>query len=487
MPRSVEVDTGYTPQPKQARFHACPADEVFYGGAAGGGKSYALLYDGLTFCLRYPNIDAVLFRRTFPQLEMYHINVSRREWSPKIGKYNASKYYWQFANGSRLLFRALKNAGDENEYQTAQFPWVGFDELTHFLEDQYTYLISRNRSADIDPSIPRQVKSASNPGNIGHAWVKRRFVTPSPPNTIFVRTTAEGEKTLRCFIPAKIQDNMALMKKDPLYIGKLKSMRETEKQKLLHGNWDIAEGAAFSEWNGVVGSEGAHVVKPFTIPASWKIEMCMDWGYNRPFWIGWIAWDFDDRPWLVREWYGCQLEEFGDDEGANKGIKLDAVEVAKRALKKEGETWRVRRRIAPSDIWEDRGHGTTIGADLIRGGFNGLIAGNRAREAGKLRYHELLKHDDHGEPYFRVFETCRGFIRTFPDIILDEKNPEDVNTDGEDHPYDGCRYGLMAHTLPAGARSAPRGERTRPDYTRNRRRQLVGAGVRGGVPSWKTR
>jgi len=477
MARTLKVDVPYDPQEKQQRFHACPADEVFYGGAAGGGKSYALLYDALLFCLKYPNVDAVLFRRSFPELEMYHINIARREWPQSVGRYNATNHIWHFKNGSRLLFRALKNPGDQYEYQSAEFAWIGFDELTHFLEDQYTYLISRNRSAQLPPNVPRQVKSASNPGNIGHAWVKRRFVTPAPPNTMFSRVLPDGTKSTRCFLPAKIYDNPALMESDPTYLNKLKGMRESERKKLLDGDWDIAEGAAFAEWNTDI-----HVVHPFAVPPSWRVEMCMDWGYARPFWIGWLTWNYDDRPFLIREWYGCRLEEYGDEDGANKGIKLAAYDVAYQAVRKEADTWHVRRRIAPSDIWEERGHPTTIAQDLRRGGFNGLVKANRNREAGKLRFHELLKLDDHGEPYLRVFETCRGFIRTFPELILDEKNPEDVDSDGEDHPYDGLRYGLMAHALPPGADGTLRGERPRPGYEKRRRRRKMAT---SGVAPWK--
>ena len=458
------------------RFHTCPADEVFYGGAAGGGKSYALLHDGLQFGLRHANVDCVLFRRTFPEQEMYHIKVSRQVFPASVGKYNASKYFWQLNNGSRLLFRAMKDPGDQFQFNTAEFAWIGFDELTHFLEGQYTYLISRNRSSAIDPSVPRQIKSASNPGNIGHAWVKRRFVDPAPANTVFTRTNDMGIKRTRCFIPATIYDNQALMKADPTYIEKLMSMPLDDRKKLLDGDWDICEGAAFPEWQ----AQGYHVVHPFPIPQSWKIEMCMDWGYNRPFWIGWIAWNYDDRPYLIREWYGCQMEENADPDGANKGLKIDAVDVARMARAKEGTTWNVRKRIAPADIWKKEGLGSSIAADLARGGFNGLIKANRDREAGKVRFHELLKPDDHGEPYLRVFETCRGFIRTFPQMQYDEKNPEDVDTDGEDHPYDGCRYGLMSHNLPFGKEETARGERQGDDYKR-RRRQKVVAGS-----SWKT-
>lgn len=480
----TKIKLPYTPQEKQVLFHSCAADEVFYGGAAGGGKSYALLYDGLGFALKYANVDCVLFRRTFPQLEMYHIQVSRREWPTSIGRYNASKYYWQFNNGSRLLFRALKNPGDQYEYQTAEFPWIGFDELTHFLEDQYTYLLSRNRTAKIDPSVPRQVKSASNPGNIGHAWVKRRFVDPAPPNTIFARKVDEEESVTRCFIPAKVYDNDALMRQDPSYLRKLKSLPASEREKLLAGNWEIAEGAAFPEWHSEIDGVGYHVIKPFAVPPSWRVEMCMDWGYQRPFWIGWIAWDFDDRPYLIREWYGCKFEEDGDEDGANVGLKMPAYKVAQELLKKESLVWRVRRRICPADIWKQEGTERTIASELIRGGLQGLTPANRAREAGKQRYHTLLKPDDStGDPFFRVFSTCRGFIRTFPLTQLDEKNPEDVNSDGEDHPYDGCRYGLMARALPPGAESSRMDEPSTPNYSRRKRRQLVGAGKSGG---WKT-
>ena len=471
----------YEPQEKQILFHSCAADEVFYGGAAGGGKSYALLYDGLNFCLKHANVDAVLFRRTFPQLEMYHIQVSRREWPSAIGKYNASKYYWQFSNGSRFLFRALKNPGDQYEYQTAEFAWIGFDELTHFLEDQYTYLLSRNRTAQMDASVPRQVKSASNPGNIGHAWVKRRFVDPAPPNTIFARRLDDEDSVTRCFIPATVYDNDRLMERDPSYVRKLKSLPKDEQEKLLRGNWEIAEGAAFPEWR-----TADHVIPPFPVPPSWRVDMCLDWGYERPFWIGWIAWNYDDRPYLIREWYGCRMEEFGEEDGANKGLKMPAYKVAAEALKKESSVWRVRKRIVPADIWKQEGTEKTIASELIRGGFKGLVKANRAREAGKQRIHALLQLDDAtDEPFLRIFSTCRGIIRTLPLIQLDESNPEDVDSDGEDHAYDGVRYGLMSHNLPFAAMTERMGEPVSPEYQRRNRARRVAVGA-GASSGWKT-
>ncbi len=484
-----QVPANYVPQDKQVLFHQSLADEVFYGGAAGGGKSYALLYDGREFALRNPCIDAVLFRRTFPELEYYHIETSRREWSSKIGKYNAANHYWRFKNGSRLLFRALKDPGDEYQYQSAEFPWIGFDELTHFLEGQYTYLGSRNRSASLAPTVPRQMKSASNPGNIGHAWVKRRFVDPARPGEMFFREGSQGEMTSRIFIPAKIYDNPKLMEADPSYLDKLKALPENERRKLLGGDWDVLEGQGFPEWRRDSSpTKEAHVIDPFTLPKSWRIEMCEDWGYKRPFYLGWIAWDSDNRPWLVAEMYGCRFEMRGERGGEDKGVEMtpqDVVRAAHLLEKKRGWTGRVKRRVSDPSMWKEEG-GESIAKLHTKAGFRGMTKGSHNRTQRKLVFHQALATDRHGSPLFHVFSNCKGFIRTFPMLIIDEDNPEDINSDGEDHPYDSVGMGLQSHRLPPTAppQGPPRVE-YRPRPVGQWRGEPVGAGS-GGERPWMT-
>ena len=243
---------------KQKLFIDAKESEVLFGGAAGGGKSYGQIVDALLFALRYPRSRQLVLRRTFAELEKSLIRTSLALFPRDIYSFNSSCHTGKFKNGSCIDFGYCAVEHDVYQYQSAEYDCVRFDELTHFTEAQYVYLISRVRGAN---RYPKQIKSSTNPGGIGHSWVKARFVDAAPPSTSF--TGSDGMS--RIFIPSLLDDNRFLTTSDPGYKKRLLALPEREKKALLFGDWNIFEGQYFSEF-----SKEAHVVSPFEIPRGWR-------------------------------------------------------------------------------------------------------------------------------------------------------------------------------------------------------------------------
>ena len=249
--------------PLQYRFMTSSEDEVLFGGAAGGGKSYGQLADALVYALRYPGSRQLLLRRTLPELENSLIRSALAMYPSTLYHYLSSKHTGVFLNGSLLDFGYCDSERDVFRYQSAEYDVIRFDELTHFTESMYLYLMSRLRGAS---PFPRQMKSTTNPGGLGHEWVKRRFVDPAPAGEVI--TDPWGS---RIFIPARVQDNRFLMANDPKYIDRLQRLPEQERRALLEGDWDLCEGRFFSAWD-----RSIHTCEPFEIPSHWRRYCAID-------------------------------------------------------------------------------------------------------------------------------------------------------------------------------------------------------------------
>ncbi len=228
---------GFEITARQAEFMRSEAMETLFGGAAGGGKSYAQLIDALVFAGRYPGSRQLVLRRTLRELERSLIAVSEQVYPQAVGKLVRSENQWRMGNGSVIEFGHCQYESDVTRYQSAEYDVIRFDELTHFTEHQYTYLISRVRGAN---GFPKQVKSTTNPGGLGHDWVKKRFIDAMSPDTV-----SEFEGGSRLFLPAKVTDNVFLMRRDPGYRRRLKNLGEKERRALLEGDWDLQEGRYF--------------------------------------------------------------------------------------------------------------------------------------------------------------------------------------------------------------------------------------------------
>jgi len=416
----------------QTNFLAASEREVFYGGARGGGKSYAMLIDPLRYCHK-ENHRALLLRRTMPELRDL-INHSQRLYSRAFpgAKWREQEKEWRFPSGAKIEFGYAENMTDALRYQGQSYTWIGIDELPQYHSpDIYNFLRSSLRS--VDPSIPVYMRATGNPGNVGSQWVKEMFVDPIDPNTAFnvEVTTPKGIKYItRRFIPAKLQDNPYLMQTDDYY-AMLSSLPEVQRKQFLDGNWDAFSNAAFPEFDREI-----HVVEPFEVPKGWQRFRAADWGYSSPACVLWFAIDYDNNLWLYRELY---TQKITPDVFARKVLMLERDEYIRYGVL-DASTWAKRGDIGPS-----------IAETMIQTGCRWRPSDRtpKSRISGKLEIHKRLKLNDDKkkEPGLRIFANCRNLLRTFPTLPLDDNNPEDINTHVEDHAYDALRYGCMSRPM----------------------------------------
>jgi hypothetical protein len=432
------LDLNLTLTKKQKNFIDSEMDEVLFGGAAGGGKSYAQLIDALLFALKYQGSRQLILRRTFPELRRSLMQVSLTLFPREFCTYNDSKKQWSIKGGSIIEFGYCDSESDVTQYQSAEYDCIRFDELTHFTEFMYTYLISRIRG--VNP-FPKQIKSSTNPGGIGHAWVKARFIDGHDPG---IPWTDDLGRT-RIFIPAKVQENRFLMESDPKYLQRLEQLPENQRKALLHGEWDIFEGQFFSEFrnntDGYLDRKHTHVCEPFPIPRTWTRYRSFDWGFSKPFSVQWWAVDQDDRAFLYREWYGCSGEP-------DVGLRITPDQVARKIveIEKELEPDGIYiDGIADPAIWDVQ-TGESIAETMAKAGVH-FRKGDNKRLSGWMQVRERLKFDEDGMAAIFVFKTCPHAIRTIPMQVHDAHKPEDLDTKLEDHACDSMRYFCMARPV----------------------------------------
>ncbi len=429
----------------QKRFMDADADEVLFGGAAGGGKSYGQVADALVYALKYPKSRQLILRRTFPELEHSIIVTSLQFYPTKIARYKAASHTWEFQNQSLIEFGYLATEKDVLRYQGAEYDVVRFDELTHFTEAQYTYLLSRIRGVN---HYPKQMKSSTNPGGIGHSWVKQRFIDGIAPNQV----ASDPETGMRrVFIPSFVQDNVFLMAADKGYQKRLELLPEAEKKALLYGEWDIFDGQVFAEWRnnprGYQSRRWSHVIAPFAIPKNWRRFRTFDFGYTKPFAVSWFAVDEDGRAYNYRELYGCTGTP-------DTGVRWTAQKIARaiREIEENEEPDRTVCGYADPAIWNATGSAEGSIAEMMEREGVYFEKGKNNRLAGKMQVHYRLAFDNEGLPMLYIFDTCKHMIRTLPQLRYDSVQPEDVDTRQEDHLYDAMKYFLMSD--PIGPREA---------------------------------
>lgn len=438
--------------PKQLEFMRRFEDEALYGGAAGGGKSDCALAEALRQ-VEIPYYRGLILRKTFPQLTEL-IDRSMEIYKPAYpwAKYNDQKHVWSFPSGAKIYFGSLQHTKDRTNYQGKRYDFIDFDELTQFLWEEYSYLFSRNRPNG--PGTRCYMRAQANPGGVGHGWVKERFITAAKPmQTIWeqvkIRYPDGHEQTRwksRIFVPSTVFDNKILLENDPEYLTRLASMPEQERNALLYGDWDTFSGQVFTEWRNDSDHYrdriNTHVIAPFEIPAGWKIWRSFDWGYARPFSVGWYAVDHERRLYRIRELYGCTGTP-------NQGVKWEPSEVARKIKEIEQTDQNLKGRrihgIGDPAIWASSG-GESIGALMERERVY-FDRGKHDRIQGKMQVHHRLAFDEDGKPMLYVFNTCPHFIRTVPNLVYDEKDVEDIDTDGEDHIYDELRYVCMENPI----------------------------------------
>ena len=380
---------------KQRMFVDASEDEVLFGGAAGGGKSYGQMVDALLFALKYPGSKQLILRRTFSELDKSLIRTSLILFPREIYSFNSSSHTGRFKNGSVIDFGYCAQENDVYQYQSAEYDVIRFDELTHFTESQYIYLISRVRGAN---GFPKQIKSSTNPGGIGHAWVKRRFVDDSAPGDSFVGR--DGMK--RIFIPAYLSDNGFLERGDPTYKERLLALPERERKALLYGDWNIFEGQYFSEFD-----PRKHIIAPFEIPREWRKFRTIDYGLDRLVCL-WIAISPEGISYVYREF--CE-----------SGLAISAA--ARGILERSPSSEDIYATLAPPDLFSrSQESGKSKAILFAESGINFTKTSND-REAGWLAIKELLSGG--GTTRLKIFSSCTELIRCLPSLTVDKIRPTD--------------------------------------------------------------
>ncbi len=395
---------------KQQQFIQSEEFEVLFGGAAGGGKSYGQLIDALLFALKYPRSKQLILRRTFPELEKSLVREHLKLYPREIYTYHPSFHSGNFKNGSILDFGYCDNETDVFKYQSSEYDVIRFDEATHFTEFMYLYLISRCRGAN---KFPKQIKSSTNPGGVGHEFFKKRFIDAGPWNESF-----EGVGGKRIFIPSRAEDNKFLMENDPNYIKRLENLSQKEKQALLYGDWDIFEGRFFPEFK-----RESHVVKPFDIPKSYRRYVTLDYGMDMLAVI-WIAVDERGYSYCYKELYE------GRDNSMGKDRRGHIVSEAAKRIKEVNDGEKIYLFLAPPDLFNrnrDTGKSTALifsqlGIPLVKTSNNRINGWRSVREALKTEV------DEQGvkRPNLMIFPQCSNLIRCMGSLQYDSKNFEDA-------------------------------------------------------------
>jgi len=501
------ADLNLNLHPKQNFALDTEATEVLYGGAAGGGKSHLMRVAAIIWCSMIPGLQVYMFRRIRDDLTKNHVEGPKgyrgmlMPWTPSFARLVGDEI--RFWNGSKIFLCHCKDEDDVYKYFGAEIHVLLIDELTHFTEKMYRLLRSRVRMVGMSDKIPAawrdrfpRILCGSNPGNIGHHFVKKFFVDGAASYDIRQMDKAEGGMK-RQFIRAVLEDNPSMSEEDPDYEMKLEGLGSDALVKALRwGDWDVVEGAYFDKWN-----RGKHVVRPFELDKHLVRFMSGDWGSAKPFSFGWWAVLSDAIKvendagvpfWLprgcmvrYREWYGCKPGQ------EDVGLKLDAEEVGRGLVEREPATEKIDYRVLdPAAFTEDGGRsieqrmnmGSKIAKDgrptnramIFRKADNARVA-SRGHLSGWDQVRGRLNGDHEGRPMMVFFSSCLDSIRTIPALMHDKNRPEDVDTNGEDHAADDVRYG--ANSRPWARDKPQQKKQTDRSYT---------SGAKDDDDSWRT-
>jgi hypothetical protein len=431
------------PQFEAIQARECP--ELLFGGARGGGKSDFLLGDWCQDADQGAAWRGIIFRRTYPELE--ELITRSQTLIPQTfpgSEWAKSEKTWRLMNGATLKMRSLERSEDVASYWGHQYSWLAFDELGAFPDDRpYRMLMACLRSAE--PVQAKRIRATANPGGVGHAWIKARFIDPAPHGYVPIIDGETG--AMRMFIPSRVQDNVVLMARDPGYVDRLKGVGSPELVRAwLDGDWNAVVGSFFPEFG------HQHIITPMRLPPHWLRFKALDWGSARPFCCLWFAVaDGAYGIWpqhaliVYREWYGAA--------SPNVGLRLTAEDVARgireRELGDEPTTYGV----ADPAIFASDG-GPSIAERMANTGVRFRPADNkRVGKLGVAQGWDHVRHrlvGDDGAPMLYVFSTCSALIRTLPTMQHDPRRPEDMDSTGDDHAADALRYGVTSRPwLPA--------------------------------------
>lgn len=455
--------------PRQGEAFDSEANEILYGGAAGGGKSHVIRILSLFLAWMVPGIQIYIFRRLSDDLVRNHMEgaggffaLLKDAFSKGVARYNASTRVISFKNGSKIWLCHCQYEKDLMKYQGGEIHALFMDELTHFTEKQYRFLRGRCRLGTL--KVPASLKSklplvfsGSNPGSAGHSWVKATFIDPQEPMSVVKQAKEEGGMR-RQFIPARLSDNPSLNREE--YEAVLAGLGSPELVKaMLDGSWDIVVGGALDD----VWDRPSQVVPRFRVPKSWRMDRSFDWGGTKPFSVGfWAQADGTEailpgdkvfcppKGSLIRfhEWYGCLPGK------ANTGLKMPSTKIAKGILEIEENLrhgyW-IQGEINPGpadnsiNTVNDEEQGS-IASLMAKAGVKWTLSDKSpgSRVNGLEYVREFLTNARAGEgPGLFFMDHCRHSLRLLPTMPRDPKKPDDVDSDAEDHIYDELRYRIL--------------------------------------------
>lgn len=432
--RTTFVLPGEPPSEPQMRFFRSTVKHTAYGGARGGGKSWAMRRKLVLLCLTYDNLKCLLLRRTLPELQENHVIPLQQELAG-IATYNGSQRVFTFPNGSRLKLGYCDREADVYQYQGQEYDVVALEEATHFTESQMQFLTTCNRNVRTDFS-PRMYYTC-NPGGVGHHWVKRLFIDRE------YRDTEHPEDY--AFVPARVFDNKVLMERDPQYLRSLEALAPHLRKAFLDGDWDAVEGQYFDDFD-----KAKHVCAPFDIPASWRRFRAMDWGYNDPCCVLWFAVAPNGQVYVYDELY----------------VRKTLASGVAQLIVSKSRGQRVQYTVASPDAWHTHGGESIQGmsiAEVFTKNSVPLMPADNNRVLGWQRVHEYLAPLDEESKLMRlqIFTSCKNLIRTLPVLTASPTNCEDVDAHCEDHAPEALRYGLMSRPAPKRAMNINSGKARR--------------------------
>ena len=437
---------------KQYAFLSADKKHVGFGGARGGGKSWSVRTKAKILAASHAGIKILIVRKTFPELVNNHINFLITELHG-IARYNKTEKVFTFANGSTIKFGYCNNDKDLEQYQGAEYDVIFLDEATQLQEMWIKKISACVRGVN---AFPKRIYYTCNPGGASHGYFKRLFIDKKYEN---------GEDPNDyAFIQALVTDNKALMASQPDYIKQLEALPPKLREAWLYGRWDIFEGQFFEDFRitpdpqkcmeaGITPEQAlqqrrwTHVIEPFDLNVGacrgWNIMRSYDFGYNKPFSLGYWAVDYDGTLYRIMELYGCT-------QTPDEGVKWSPDEQFRRIRELENEhPWLKCRKIVDSvadpAIW-DCSRGESIAETAARYGIY-FTPGDNERIPGWMQVHYRLQFDQNGYARMYVFNNCKAFIRTMPLMMYSETKPEDLDTKLEDHCPDEVRYMCMSRPV----------------------------------------
>lgn len=440
------------PSPKQKLFLLDTHRHVAFGGARGGGKSWAVRFKAVVMALKYPGIRQCIVRKTYPELIENHIKPLKEMLkvgsSESLATYNDGRKEMKFKNGSEILFKYCQTDKDLEKFQGLEFDILYIDEATNFTEYQVKVMNACVRGSN---GFIKRTYYTCNPGGVGHGWVKRLFID---------RKFELGEEAEDySFTQSLVTDNRALMATNKEYIKQLEALPPKLRQAWLEGRWDVFQGAYFEEFRETPDpqkcyEEGideatarrehrwTHVIEPFDIPQGWKIYRSYDWGYGKPFSCAWWAQDYEGVLYRILELYGCT-------QTPNEGVRWSNKQQFDKIAEIEREhPWLKGKRIqgvADPSIW-DGSHGISAAEEAEKHSL-WFEKGVNDRVPGWMQVRERMKFDENGYAMMYFFDTCKAIIRCMPLMMYDEYKVEDLDTSLEDHCLDEVRYMCMMRPI----------------------------------------